>query len=189
MSLFLFQPHITGPEGAVTTPDVIVDHVFLDGAPKPVGLISANPWQQVNPAETAQAGFAITALGGGAILSPVVVLGSGMIIVSRQAWRLNNLHDHIGEVTLNGQPLSDVGLPDVLVCDAGGTDDALPRGYMVIGLVTGNSVTSELADPILARSLSHRVVFEPLDQDRWGADRPKPRYSVGPTQKDVTHYI
>ncbi|MEM9223660.1 MAG: hypothetical protein AAGB11_14860, partial [Pseudomonadota bacterium] len=109
--------------------------------------------------------------------------------VSRSAWRLSNLDDHIGEVTLNGAPLSDVGLPQTIIEAAGGAGDALPRGLLLVQTAPGVSWEATLKNPVSGRSLKHRVVAEDRQEDRWGNARPRPRYSVGPTQKDVTHYI
>ena len=80
-------------------------------------------------------------------------------------------------------------LPAAQVEAIGGTGDALPRGYLVVKTMSGDTAEATLADTVLNRSLSHRVTFEPLDHDRWGKARPRPRYSVGPTQKDVQHFI
>lgn len=189
MSLFLFKPHVTGPEGDVTSPDIIVDRVFVDGFLTPLGLLTSEAWQQMAAEAATRAGYAVMALGGGAVISPVIVARSGPVIVARKAWRLNNLDGHIGQVTLNGVALSELGLPEAMIGAAGGKGDALPRGYMLIQTVEGEARDAVLADPVLGRDLRHRLVVEPLEADPWGDARPRPRYSVGPTQKDVQHYI
>lgn len=189
MSFFLFKPHVVGPEGSTTTPDIMVDRVFLNGDLRPVNSLSSECWQQVGARVAADAAYAIIALGGGALIAPALVLQDDPVVVARKAWRLNNLDGHIGDVTLNGTRLEELDLPATIIERAGGTGDTLPRGYMMLCSKPGDTRDAELADPVRQRSLSHRVVFEPMDQDRWGADRPKPRYSVGPTQKDVQHFI
>lgn len=189
MSFFLLKPHVVGPEGNVTSPDVIVDHLFIDGEPAPVDRISHEAWQQVRPAETARAAYGIMALGGGALILPAVVLGSGTVVAARAAWRLSNLDGHVNSVQLNGTPLGEIGSPERLISAAGGAGDTLPRGYLLVQTSAGNCVDADLADPVRGRSLRHRVVPEPMDRDRWGADRPQPRYSVGPTQREVPHFI
>ncbi len=189
MSLFLFKPHVTGVEGQVTSPDIIVDQVLVDGAMHPISILTSEAWQQVNGDVAGRAGYAVMALGGGALIGPALVLAPGPVVVARKAWRLNNLDDHIGEVTLNGTPLAEFGLPNAAIEAAGGSGDALPRGYMLIVTLDGDARQVDLTDPKLGRSLTHKVVFEDMHQDRWGDARPRPRYSVGPTQKDVTHYI
>lgn len=189
MALFLLKPHVVGPEGNVTSPDVIVDRLFLDDAPVPVNRVTHDAWHQRGPGETAQGAYAVMALGGGALILPAVVVGSGPVVVARMAWRLSNLDAHVGEVTLNGTPLAEIGLPAAMIEAAGGSGDALPRGYLLVRTAPGDTAEAELQDPRLQRSLTHRVVFEDVTHDRWGAARPKPRYSVGPTQKEVPHYI
>ncbi len=189
MSLFLYKPHVTGPEGAVTTPDVVIDRVFVNGALHPLGLLTSDAWQQAPRDDTGRAGYALVALGGGALIAPVLALASGPLVVARAAWRLSSLSDHADRVTLNGAPLSTFAPPADAIAAAGGTDDALPRGYMLIRTAPGDTTEAQMYDPERDRALTHRVTLEPMEQDRWGDARPRPRYSVGPTQKDVTHYI
>ena len=189
MPLFLLKPHVVGPEGQITTPDVIVDRVFVDGVPVPVGALTHDCWLQAAADETSRAAYGLMALGGGALILPVVVLGSGTVVASRKAWRLNNLDGHVDTVTLNGTTLTDAGLPIAEIEAVGGSGDTLPRGYFVVRTVANAARIAELTDPRLGRSLSHRVVLEPMERDRWGDARPKPRYSIGPTQKEIPHYI
>ena len=186
--LYLYKPHVTGPEGDVTTPDIVVDCLLVDGTKRPLAMLTMEAWQQVSD-ETAQAGYAVMALGGGALFLPAVVLSSGLVVAGRSAWRLNNMDDHIGQVTLNGTTLSEIGLPATVIGNAGGTGDALPRGFMVVQTAPEATWEANLQDPVKRRNLDHRVTAENLAQDRWGSNRPRPRYSVGPTQKEVTHYI
>lgn len=189
MSFFLLKPHVTGPEGNVTTPDVIVDRMFVDGAVRPVGLVTHACWQQASGDETARAGYALMALGGGALILPAVVLGSGPVVVARAGWRLSNLDGHVGSVTLNGVELASLGLPEAEVRAAGGSGDALPRGYLLVRTGEGEAREAVLDDPMKGRSLTHHVVIEDMGQDPWGDARPRPRYSIGPTQKEIPHFI
>ena len=189
MSLFVLKPHVTGPEGNVTSPDVIVDKLFVDGQAAPLARLTHEAWQEVASGETTQPAYEIMALGGGALILPTIVLSSGIVVVSRQAWRLNNLEAHMGEVTLNGQTLDDIGSPECLIAEAGGTNDALPRGFMLVKTSQMQAQETLLDDPKLNRSLTHSVVLQDIATDPWGGLRPKPRYSVGPTQKDVAHFI
>ena len=189
MSLFLLKPHVTGAEGQVTSPDVIVDRLFVDGELKSIGALTHEAWQQAATVETGQAAYGIMAIGGGALILPAVVLGSGTVIASRGAWRLNNLDDHVGEILLNGIALLTVGLPVHEIEAAGGSGDTLPRGFLLVRTMEGAALNAELTDSKTGRALSHTVVLEDLATDPWGDARPKPRYSVGPTMKDVPHYI
>lgn len=187
--MFLAKPHVTGPEGQVTSPDVIVDVLIVDGIRQPLARLTHECWQQGGPDISCVAAYALTAIGGGALISPGLVVSDGRVILARVAWRLNTLDAHIGSVTLNGQTVSDLGHPALHITAAGGEGDVLPRGYLVVKTAPGPTVHATLSDPVMGRTLDHRATFEPLEDDRWGADRPHPRYSVGPTQKDVTHYI
>ena len=188
MSFFLYKPHVVGRAEIVTSPDVIIDHLFVDRRMRPVGLLSSEAWLQVEGEETSQAAYAIVALGGGALIGPAVVLGSGTVAIARKAWRLSYLDGHAERVALNGKTLADAGTPADQIEAAAGSGDALPRGFLLVRTVEGNVRSAELVDPVLGRSLSHRVVLEQMETDRWGEDRPAPRYSVGPTGKDVQHF-
>ncbi len=66
-------------------------------------------------ADTAVAAYAVTALGGGTLLSPTIYLSSGRLVVARKAWRLKNLDGHIGDVMLNGEALN---AEVALTCDS-----------------------------------------------------------------------
>lgn len=189
MSFFLLKPHVTGPEGQITTPDVIVDHLFVNTEPAPVSLVTHEIWRQGPAGETAEAAYGIMALGGGALIMPALVLSSGPVVAARSAWRLTNLDKHIGSVELNGRRLSEIGLPARMIESAGGAGDALPRGYLLVRTASGSARAAALTDPVLGRTLKHRVVIETAEQDRWGDCRPTPRYSVGPTQKEIPHFI
>ena len=187
--MFLLKPHVTGPEGQVTTPDVIVDCLWVDGQQQPLNRLTHQAWQQVGGNGASVPGYALMALGGGALILPIILLDSDIVVAARCAWRLNNLDDHIAAVTLNEQPLADVGLPSTLIDDAGGTGDALPRGYLLVRTLKTSSNKAVLSDPVRNRELVHRIHADTMDDDRWGAQRPRPRYSVGPTQTEVAHYI
>ena len=187
--MFLLKPHVTGAEGQVTTPDIIVDRLQVDGEARALGFLTHECWQSAGDDAVAWPAYCVMALGGGALILPGSVLSNGFVIAARQAWRLGNLDRHIGEVTLNGVPLGDVGLPLSMIEAAGGAGDALPRGFLLVRTTRATGDTAVLSDPVLGRELSHRLHLEPLDEDRWGDARPRPRYSVGPTQKEVPHYI
>lgn len=189
MSLFLFKPHVEGPEGQVTTPDIVIDRVFVDGGLRSVNTLTSETYFQTEADAVVTPAIAVTALGGGALIGPAAVLGSGFICAGRRAWRLNNLDDHIAKITLNGASLADIGLPSDLIASAGGSGDTLPRGYMLLKTAKNAANEITLSDGLMKRELSLRIVAAPAEHDRWGDARPKPRYSVGPTQKDVQHFI
>ena len=187
--MFLLKPHVAGPEGQVTTPDVIVDYLEVDGERRPLRFLTHECWQQADKDTTAGPAYCVMALGGGALILPGSVLSNGFVVVARQAWRLGNLDGHVGDVTLNGTPLRYFGLPADMIEAAGGTGDALPRGFLLVRTAGATRDTAVLSDRVLGRVLSHRLHLDSLDGDRWGDARPRPRYSVGPTQKEVPHYI
>jgi hypothetical protein len=188
MALFLYKPHVAGPEGNITTPDIVIDRLFVDGKVKPLGGLTIELAHEVDGDQSPRAGYAITALGGGALISPALCLGD-TVAVARSAWRVNNLDGHIGAVSLNGTPLSEVGLPSQVIEAAGGSSDTLPRGYMLICQSGFSDNRAELLDNAKNRSLIHRLFLSDVNADRWGESRPKPRYSVGPTQKEIPHFI
>jgi len=185
----LARPHITGADGQITSPDVIVDAMMLNGVRHPIGQITHAAWQQAAPQEAPHAGFGFLAIGGGPIVLPLLSLSSGTVVLSRQAWRVQALADHVAQIKLNGMAFSEIGSPDATLAAVLGPDQPMPRGLLVAITPPEVAEQAELYDPVLDRRIAHRVHFEPIAEDRWGTERPAPRYSVGPTQKDVTHYI
>lgn len=188
--MFLLKPHVVGPKGQITSPDVIVDRVLLNGSVVPVQRVTHDAWQQQDAGDASTAGYAVMTLGGGPLVLPVVVLASGPIVVARRAWRLANLEAHIDSVILNGIALAALGPPAALLIAAGeGPGAAAPRGHLFIRTLPGQAHTATLEDPTLGRRLEHTVVFESLAAQRWAGGSPMSRYSIGPTRKDVPHYL
>lgn len=186
--MFVLKPHVTGAEGQVTSPDVLVDRLLVDGAPRPVGLLTHAQWHQAEAAVTGRAAYGLMALGGGALILPAVVLPEGPVVVARAAWRLAHLGAAAGQVTLNGVALDALLSPERLVAGSGGQDDRLPRG--LLALRSGSAASAAvLDDPVRQRRLTLHLHAEPLGAGRWGSAAPQPRYAEGPTQKAVTHYI
>ena len=189
MSLFLFKPHVEGPEGNITTPDVVIDRVFVNGVLKSTNLVNTESYHEVDESELAYPAYGIIALGGGALISPAVIIGSERICLARMAWRLNNLNENIGAVTLNGISLTALKLPANLIEAVGGEGDTLPRGYLLIYVASETNTHATLIDPTRKRELRHRLKLSLISEDRWGGVRPSPRYSVGPMMKDIPHFI
>ena len=189
MSLFLFKPHVVGPEGNITTPDILIDRVFVDGQVTSINNVTSETYLQIAAGETARAAYVITALGGGALIGPALVMSSGRVVAGRSAWRLNNLDGNIARVTLNGTALSALKLPADVIETAGGFGDTLPRGYQLLCTAPETATTARLDDPSRDRSLEAKLVLTSVNDDRWGDERPKPRYSVGPMMKEVPHFI
>lgn len=189
MPLFLYKPHVEGPEGNITTPDIVIDRVFVGSTPTPLTVLTTELYHQAAQGGEADSRYALTALGGGALISPAVRLASGSIVLARKAWRLRNLAGHLDAVALNGKSLDEFGLPSALISAVGGSGEILPRGFLAVceNAAPGNRAT--LSDSKLGRSLDHRVVLEDVAADRWDGRRPDPRYSVGPTKREVPHFI
>ena len=49
MSLFLYKPHVEGPEGNVTTPDIVIDRVFVGSTPTPLTVLTTELYHQAEP--------------------------------------------------------------------------------------------------------------------------------------------
>ena len=188
MPLFLFRPHVEGPKGEVTTPDVVIDRIYLDRSWKPVSCLTSECAHQLEASDRARTAYALTALGGGTIISPAFLVGPGRIVLPRMAWRLDNFQAHVEKVTLCGTPLSELIAPAKLISQAGGSGLVLHRGTAAVCPASEGTV-AEILDPELGRRLSARITVEAADLDRWDGQRPFPRYSTGPTQKDVPHFI
>jgi len=224
MTHYLYKPHVHGPEH-VTTPDILIDRVYrnlntqygVDLLSAPVNHLSSNTEIQcVSPAVTMTPAYMLIACGGGVLLSIGTELArdeqgdvAGSIFISRFAWRLKYVSDHLEKITLvartglsanNGSrkdvPLASYPLPDVLLKQFDDEATELPRGIMICVTATGiaqqvkvpNSVEIGLIDSVSGRELSHRISLLDVNQDRW-KKRPPSRYTVGPTSGDIQHYI
>jgi len=196
MSYFLFKPHIEGPKGLITTPDVIIDRLFVcvdsELTPISTSLLTSAYSQQSSKSQRVAPLYALTSLGAGIIISPGAKLANGPINIARKGWRLNNLAGHTERIMLNETALTDLSTPEILINQISGCDDRMPRGLMVVCLGSWKQAKKtfavELVDSTLGRTLKHQLIFEDVSIDRWKY-RPVPRYSIGPTQRDIKHYI
>lgn len=212
MSLFLFKPHVVGPKGDITTPDVIIDKLYVsdgdDLAPVPIGRISSEVKIPVESGlVVATPAFVLTAIGGGTLFSPAMLvnakgdpLRTAEILMARKAWRHANLAEHEADVTMaaSGKDATLGSLPGSgeLIAKLTGGGDALPRGIAILVAVSGLAaevtaparVEMQLRDPRLDRELTHRLDLVSVADDRW-EDRPGPRYTFGPQHGDLQHYI
>jgi len=188
MSLFLFKPHVVGPKGDITTPDIIVDRLYVDGKLKSLNSLSSETYQLIEPGETCRPAYAITAAGAGALISPATLIGLSRICIARKSWRLQNLNGHTGTVTLNGIKLETLRLPSDLIEATGGSGDTMPRGYLLICSSSEESTEAILNDQKRGRKLVNRMSLSSVEDDPWGGKRPNSRYSVGPMIKEVEHY-
>ena len=119
MSHFLFKPHIEGPKGLITTPDVIIDRLFVsvdsDLTPTSTSLLTSVYSQQSSKSERVAPLYALTSLGAGIIISPGATLSNGPINIARKGWRLNNLAGHTEGIMLNDTALTDLSTPEILI--------------------------------------------------------------------------
>ena len=212
MSFFLFKPHVEGPKGDITTPDILLDRLFVAHEGKvssvPVDRVTCESELQIDDDVTAVPGFFLVASGAGPIVGPAVQLNSGNgvhsitdIQLARKAWRHANLTEHFEEIEL----ASSVGkkqlgafsdMEAVIPQVPGVVAEQLPRGIAVLAfayeLVTDLDAPARFAmtlqDDVKSRKLDHYAQLVPISVDPWH-DRPTPRYSVGPQTGEVTHYV
>lgn len=184
MSFFLYKPHVYGPEG-VTTPDVIIDqlevqHKSLRDMPFAPETISSEPVWHVREYVRLQPGFMYTAIGGGTLFSPILMSGNWRFFAPRCAWRLRHMKqepvvvdffEHTQEFAIDREELDDRGKAKIRVLDFNEQADA----------PIGASLTLRCGNDRLRASLG----IEPLMKKTPGT---KPRYSIGPTRKEVKHY-
>jgi len=189
MALFLLKSHVTGPSGQVTSPDVIVDRLILNGSTIALHRLTHDAWQQCAEDTTARAAYALMALGGGDLILPVIVVDGGPIVAARCGWRLSALADHFDHVALNGVPLTDICVPSTLVASIAGPSQTLPRGHLLVQTKDGLAFDAVLEDHKIGRVLAHKVTVESLGSGRWSTNAYDNRYAVGPTKKEVQHYI
>jgi hypothetical protein len=159
--------------------------------------------------------YVMAAAGAGVVVAPGALIrgadhpaNTADLLVARMAWRLKNLVTHFSSVELTAtidyakgaaksDQVSASGLtkPEEVLKYLGGNKDDLPRGIMVFcvapqssfTMVASASVTIQLEDKQLGRSLSHRTDLVSVTYDRWD-QRPLPRYTVGPVG-EVEHYV
>ncbi|MEO0997544.1 MAG: hypothetical protein AAFX58_08495 [Pseudomonadota bacterium] len=212
MTHLLFKPHVVNGSGAITTPDILLDKVFVNGpdgaTPLPVHRVQCATALQVDsPAVLLTPAFALAAAGGGALLGIALLIrnrdepaGRPDALLCRQAWRLRHDGRSAGDVELRlsvEHHSETIRLGDSVQArsflrqaDAGWE---LARGVLCLctpsiePVVTDApaSVRLTLANP--DRDLRFVSELVPVTADRWD-ERPWPRYSTGPAG-DVEHYI
>lgn len=79
MAHTLYKPHVIGPEGSITTPDLLLDSVSVNWEHKPFRLsihrlITHRCLQLGTAPHLALPGFALVASGGGTIVAPVTLI-------------------------------------------------------------------------------------------------------------------
>ena len=214
MAHFLFQPHIVGPENNITSPDVMVDTlsaVTTDSERRlPVQrLCSDYELQAEVGGHIATSAFALIACGGGPLLAPALLLSPSQqpdivadIVIARSAWRLRNVLEQFGDIQLSasesGQTtdcaLASLPTLTTLITHSEGDQLVLPRGVLklcpakALTVEAPSTIQVQLEDKTLQRQISLTLNLSSVDTDRWGDDRPLPRYTVGPVG-EVTHYI
>jgi hypothetical protein len=103
-SSFVYHPHVHQSDGTVITPDIAIDRVFASGADGlaacPVSrLTSAAAIQQPAGAPIGTPAVILLAASYGLLIAPGVILEDALAL-SRAAWRLDDIRDGYGDVTL-----------------------------------------------------------------------------------------
>ena len=217
MAHFLFMPHVVGPENHITSPDIVIDKVSVVTQDEetciPVQRLCAHSQlQALTSTYRITVAYALVAGGGGVLLAPAALIypqgqpaaTAADIVIARMAWRLRNVLEHFGKIGLsanaggesNHYSLSALPDPRQLITDRDDDKLALPRGVMklcaattdTMALQAPGTVRVQLSDERLNRQLNLDVSLDSIDADRWGKQRPLPRYTVGPLG-EVKHYI
>jgi hypothetical protein len=164
--VFIYRPHLHQLDGTIT-PDLIVDAAqrASDGAP----LLLSDAVHASSPAACAVAGCVVVGAGYGALLAPAVVLltPAGAVTcchLSRQAWRLADVQDHLAALALSVSPrMAGVAQPAIL-CGIRLDPSEPPRGMVRCAIAVhdpvpagAESVELTLHDPVRARTLVHRL--------------------------------
>ncbi len=213
MTHYLYKPHVHGPE-FITTPDILIDRVYSAAGTTgdELELIirdnhAINTGVEIQCAlesATAAPAYFLIAAGGGVIISAGAEYkaeDSCLLLLSRFAWRLKYIKDHLDKLTFAYADNKRVGFkqfpaPEDVINRLGNNAADLPRGVMLCVTATGiaaplgrgNSFEITLTDPVLKRELTHRIAFEDGRNDQWPR-RPAGKYAVGPTSGQVKHFI
>jgi hypothetical protein len=210
--MFLFKPHVTGPENNITTPDVLIDRVAVTDDDNlnrvPCQRVTSEQQIQVTAGAYLQAAFTLVAAGGGVLFCPTLLVTATSdqttisdIVLPRYAWRLKNFSREKSALTAMFTLASNVEQIVVKMksinwlTQSRGINNELARGVAIscaIGERQAFSNTNQLArlsftDEEQARSLEQATNLQLVDLDAW-PDRPLPRYSVGPVNT-TKHYI
>ncbi|MGD1954857.1 MAG: hypothetical protein ACFBZ9_06410 [Sphingomonadales bacterium] len=183
MSFFLYKPHVYGPAG-VTTPDIIIDYLRTDEgkviSPQMLTsdtFLSAQGTMHVTPA------YGKIAAGGGALIAPMLLLDDGRYVLPRLAWRIGHLPDQ--PICLSFRHAS-WALP-------GAKERITVRGHCEISLFAKK--TCEVTLPSTVDIFLTQDGEKPLpltlhiDACSKAPATQNARHSVGPTRKEVKHYI
>ena len=210
--MFLFKPHVTGPENNVTTPDVLIDRIAVTDDDKlnrvPCQRVTSEQQIEITAGAYLQAAFTLVAAGGGVLFCPtLLVTGTSDqttisdIVLPRYAWRLKNFNRQKAALTAVFALASNVEKIVVemksinRLTQSRGINNELARGVAIscaIGEPQAFAKTHQFAclsitDEEQARSLEQATKLQAVDLDVW-PDRPPPRYAVGPVNT-TKHYI
>lgn len=206
MNFFLTRPHVENAKGDVTTPDILIDRLFVfsgeASAPRPLVGLSHDI-----EAQTEQAGISVTpaillfAAGAGTLVSPALSLIDGRLLLARKAWRMRYLENGFSALRLRMNDdeisLDEIGsYLGVVSSIPGGRLEHLPRGIGVVvkaEKLEARSVPSsrevvELIDTRSKGRLRHWVDMIDITRDSW-EHRPAPDYATGPQNMGVKHYV
>lgn len=103
-SSFIYQPHVRQSDGAIVTPDIVIEHVYastpdgLDAAPV-ARLTSVSVLQQTAEADIGAPAMVLVAASFGMLVSVGTILDD-VLPVARQAWRYDDIRDSFGDIVL-----------------------------------------------------------------------------------------
>jgi hypothetical protein len=108
-SSFVYQPHLRQSGGAIITPDIAIDRVFMSGsaslAPVPVSrLTSATVLQQAEGAPVGAPAIVLVAASYGMVVSVGAILAD-TLAVAREAWRYDDISAGYGDIVLRSWTL------------------------------------------------------------------------------------
>ncbi|MEM1261653.1 MAG: hypothetical protein AAGH76_04620 [Pseudomonadota bacterium] len=210
MSHLLLRPHVANANRDITSPDVLIDRVWVDqnGSKTylPIQRLSQKDGLQMpaGPMTVTAAGL-WTAAGGGPVFTIAVGLrphGAPLqmadFIVSRGAWRWRNVIEHWSSCRLSvvGTQTEQFTLSTEQIPAAiDEPSSTLPRSVALLTELAERSfdgtgthrIEIRLSDPATGLELTQGVMVHTLGDDD-GSDRLAPRYAVGPAV-EVEHYI
>ena len=161
MTYILFKPHVYGSGNSVTTPDILIDKLYItyeSGKGADIKKLAVNKLSSVVELEVDASEISITpaymlvSAGGGTLLSIAALVQSPAsdpsytsIIIPRYAWRLRYVNNYFDKLDLaiitgaeaNTSPVRIVSLgempnPEQVVGPLAKDPDVIPRGIVVI---------------------------------------------------------
>ena len=98
MNIVLLKPHVENSQGHITTPDIIVDQLFVSDEhsiqQRPAGLLSHASWLDLHDTLNADILPCVlfVAAGAGTLICPAFAINDTTVSVARAAWRLDQVN-------------------------------------------------------------------------------------------------